>query len=176
MAGLSFFPSQNPSPADQASTNALTPGQSAISTISLNLPRILGAQPLTNAGMLGGGATGATHGNIDPQQVVMQALMASAMSTGAPGSAGMDDELRKRLDSLFGASVRPQGIASADGSPEAPMSVPPAAPIFNPGNKTPPTAAPIFTPGSGTHQSNPLGGEAAHPVSGFAVPTPRWRE
>lgn len=151
MAGLSFLPSATPSAEDQSSANALAPGQSAISTIALNLPKILGARPLTNAGMLGGGTTGATHAGIDPQQIVLQALMRSAMSTpttpmsappsapSAPMGGGMssasagpdDEELRRRLAEAFGAPTPVNSPA------------PPAA-----------MAPPIFTPGSNMHVNN----------------------
>jgi len=159
MPGLNFLPTANPSPQDQQSANALTPGQSAISTISLNLPTILGARPLTNSNLLGGGMTGASHSGVDPNQIVLQALMHSAMST--PGSAvgSSDDELRRRLASMFGApSTSGQTPTVTTGGGPAPMPITTPAP-------SPP--APIFTPGqNATVYNSPMN---LNPVTNFST-------
>jgi len=170
MAGLSFLPSDSQSPEDRSSASALTPGQSAISTIALNLPKILGVRPLTNSSMLGGGATGATHTGVDPNQIVLQALMRSAMSTpasapmAAPSLApnptttpmvgvsssivGTDEELRRRLAEMFGS---PSAPATTPGNAPAPVQTPTPAPIFTPGldmhiNNAAPNLRPVTGP------------------------------
>lgn len=167
--GLSFLPSTMAT-GDRAQANALTPGQSAVDVISLNLPRILGVKPLASANLLGGGETGATR-SVDPQQIVWQALMQSSMSTpqtGAPSSgrpsqasalepspAGMsgplDDELRKRLQAMFGSSSAPTpqapiftpGDGGAPALPSPPVSPAPQTPIFTPGDYAHPTNSPM---------------------------------
>lgn len=145
MAGLNFLPGATPSPEDQSSASALTPGQSAISTISLNLPRILGAKPLASSALM----TPSGRSGQDANQIVMEALMRSSMSSPSPmggemsspmGSMGnSDDELRKRLTELFG------GITPTT---TPPPTAPP--PTMTPGG----SMTPSFTPGSQTHQFN----------------------
>lgn len=164
--GLSFLPSTQNN-LDKSGSNALAPGQSAIDVISLNLPRILGARPLAPSTLLGGGSTGATRTD-DPNQIVLQALMRSAMSTPGGGAASApmatpqptdlltpsgassagptmsgttnaatgalsssDEELRKRLEALFGNLSSP---------------VAPPKPIFTPGDNGGTSPSPTPTP------------------------------
>lgn len=63
MAGLNFFPGANQSPEDRQSAGALSTGQSAIQTLSLNLPRILGARAVAPSSILGGRGSVAQGGS-----------------------------------------------------------------------------------------------------------------
>lgn len=162
MAGLSFLPSATPSATDRNASRALSPGQSPIDVISLNLPRILGARPLASANLLG---VGPAAPPVSPQQMVMQALMQSSMATPttsamnpalsqagtsplgatpsmATGSA--EEELRKRLTELFGMSTASQPSPSFGGTSNGATTTP--SPVFRPGDAGTDPVPPLPTP------------------------------
>ncbi len=170
MAGITFLPSATRTAQDNSAGNALKSGQSPIQVLSLNLPRILGAQA---HGLLGGPPAGApvgvsgTGSAQSPESMVMSALMQSMMTPSTstdPASSGPmgpspdpsglgtpdtanPDELRRRLLELLGQPSNTPSVTQTGVDP----SVPAPTPTFTPGDNggrqplPPPEPMPDFT-------------------------------
>lgn len=158
MAGLSFLPSANQTPEDRNSAGALAPGQSPIQTLSLNLPRVVGARAAAPSSILagrGGSAQGGSTGG-SAEQMVLKALMAAMMQGGGQASPDLLSQIR----ALFGTGPAGGNLPTltptvgfgghAPGS--NPIELTPNTPPPQPANPMPAPAPPAPIPPPPTNQ------------------------